>query len=64
MHLNERDAALRSFIENRTPCVVAETDQGLVMVVDDAALTACDGSPACLVDAISTNLSAIGLHLG
>lgn len=64
VHLNERDRTLRSFTENRTPCVVADTTDGLVMLVDDAELTACAGSPECLVAAISTNASVLGLDLG
>lgn len=64
VHLNERGDALRAFTENRTPCVVAETDKGLVMVVDDAELIACDGSPMGLVDAVFANASGLGLDLG
>lgn len=63
VHLNERDDALRSFTDSRTPCVVAETDKGLVMVVDEAELIACDGSPACLVQALSAKASTLGLDL-
>jgi hypothetical protein len=64
VHLDERDEALRAFTDGRTPCVVAATDDGFVMLVDDAELAGCDGSPGCLVTAISTNASTLGLDLG
>jgi hypothetical protein len=64
VHLDERDEVLRDFTDGRTPCVVAETGDGLVMLVDHAELAGCDGSPACLVTAISTNASTLGLDLG
>ena len=64
LHLDERDEALAAFTDGRTPCVVAETTEGFVLVVDDAELAACDGSPACLVEAVTTNAAALGLELG
>ncbi len=64
VHLNERDDTLRSITEGHTPCVVAETTVGLVMLVDQVELAACASSPECLVDAISTNAAAVGLDLG
>ena len=36
LHLDERDEALAAFTDGRTPCVVAETTEGFVLVVDDA----------------------------
>ena len=63
VHLNDRGDELRQFTEGRTPCVVAETDGGLVMLVDTDDLVACDGSPACLVDTIATNATRLGLDL-
>jgi len=64
VHLNERDDPLRAFTDGRTPCVVAETSDGLVMVVEAAELAACAGSPPCLIDAITANASGLGLDLG
>lgn len=64
VHLNDRDNQLRDFTEGHTPCVVAETAGGLVMLVDDAELRSCDRSPECLVTAISTNVANLGLDLG
>ena len=64
VHLDERDDDLRAFTDGRTPCVVARTDGGLVLLVDDAGLQACDGSPECLVDTIVQNAADLGLTLG
>lgn len=63
VHLDERDDALRAATEGRTPCVVAESADGLVILVTDAELRACDGAPACLVAAIEANAAARGLVL-
>jgi hypothetical protein len=63
VHLNERDDRLAAFTDERTPCVVADTSAGLVMVVDTAELAACDGAPACLIEAVARNAAAVGLEL-
>ncbi len=64
VHLDERGPELTAFTDGRTPCVVAETSTGLVMVVDADRLEACDGSPARLVQAIDTRAAELGLALG
>jgi hypothetical protein len=64
VHLDERDAPLRDLTEGRVPCVVAETTDGLVMLVGAAELKACDGSPGCLVSRIAANAAGLGLDLG
>lgn len=63
VHLDQRSPELETFTEGRTPCVVAETPEGFVMLVDAAGLVACDGSPSCLVGAITTQASAANLIL-
>ena len=62
VHLDEQDDDLRALTAGRTPCVVAETTSGPVMLVEDAALRACDGSPECLVEAIESGAVALGLE--
>jgi hypothetical protein len=64
VHLNERDDHLRAFTDDRTPCVVAATPGGLVMVVDDDELRSCSGSPNSLIDAIEERAANLGLALG
>jgi hypothetical protein len=63
VHLDERGDAVRAFTEGRTPCVVAECSDGLVLLVDSAQLAACAGSPERLVASISDNAAALGLDL-
>jgi hypothetical protein len=63
VHLDERSAALASFTEGRTPCVVAETDSGCAMLVDADQLEACAGSPARLVETIEARALELGLAL-
>ena len=61
VHLDEQDEPLAAFTDGRTPCVVAETSEGLVLLVDDAELRSCDGSPDALVTAIERELRSSGL---
>jgi hypothetical protein len=63
VHLDERDAELVAFTDGRTPCVVAETTTGLVMLVDAERLDACRGSPPCLVETIVARAGELGLRL-
>lgn len=63
VHLNERDARLATFTDGQTPCVVAETASGLVMLVDPSELDGCAGSPNALVNTVSRNAAALGLDL-
>jgi hypothetical protein len=44
VHLDERSPEIARFTEGRTPCVVAHTAEGLVLLLDEAALEACQGS--------------------
>lgn len=63
VHLDERDDALRSFTDGQAPCVVADTDDGLVLLVDDHGLSACAGSPEHLIATISVRAKELGLDL-
>ncbi len=63
VHLNERRPDLEAFTEGHTPCVVAETHDGFVLVLDPHDLAECDGSPEQLVTAIRTKAEALGLTL-
>lgn len=64
VHLDERDDEVRAFTEGRTPCVVADTAEGLVFLVDDTSLRACEGSPAQLLATIEAAAADHGLDLG
>lgn len=63
VHLNERNEKLAAFTDQRTPCVVADTATGYVMVVDAVELAGCAGSPACLIEAVGRNAASLGLDL-
>ncbi len=63
MHLDERSPDLRSFTDGHTPCVVAETPTGFVMLVSPMDLAACIGSPQCLVDTITSRAAELHLRL-
>lgn len=62
VHLDERDAELAGFTDGRTPCVVARTTSGLEMLLDAAALEACEGAPRRLAEAIDRRVHDLGLR--
>jgi hypothetical protein len=64
VHLDERDPQLLAATESRTPCVVAETDDGYVMLLDPATLVACSGSVDALFRAATEAAERVGLSLG
>ena len=61
VHLDQRDDALVTATDGRTPCVVADTSAGLVVLVAAAELKACDGDPQRLVAVVERNATARGL---
>ena len=64
VHLDERSPEVRAATDGLTPCVVAETDDGLVVVLGSEALDACAGDPEAMVSALDAALAAHGLDLG
>lgn len=60
VHLDERDEPLERLTAGRTPCVVAEVDGRLEMLLGPQALAACDRSPEALVAAIARELDRRG----
>ncbi|MFZ4515952.1 MAG: hypothetical protein ACOYN3_06540 [Acidimicrobiia bacterium] len=59
-HRNDMPSAVRE-LGLVLPAVVAETNAGLAVVLDAEALTACGGDPQALVDAIQSQLIALGI---
>jgi len=59
VHINEQPHGLAKFTAGRTPCVVADTQTGFVMILDARALEACeksvDGFSRALTDALAEN---------
>lgn len=63
VHLDERDAGLRAATEGRTPCVVAETAGGWVVLVGPRELDDCEGSIDALMARVVEATEAAGLSL-
>jgi len=63
VHLDERSPDILRFTEGKTPCVVAHTAEGLVLLLDALALDACKGSVSRFRDALDQALTAEDLRL-
>lgn len=63
-HLDDRPDDLVTLTDGRTPCVVARTAMGPVIVVDSMTLEACGGQPGMLVAAIGEGLARVGAAAG
>jgi hypothetical protein len=63
-HLNDRPADVAAASEGSTPCVLAGTADGtLVVVVGPEELERCDGNPQRLVQVMTAAAAAAGLAL-
>jgi hypothetical protein len=60
-HRDDQPAAVRAVVADHLPAVVAETDDGVVALLDRAALEGCGGSPERLVAAVEVALARAGL---
>lgn len=61
VHRNDMPDAFRA-LDAALPVVVAETDAGVAVVLDNEAIAACAGEPQALVAAITSRLAALGLR--
>lgn len=61
-HLDDQPEDVRSLVAGHAPAVLADTDQGLAMLLDAAALEACDASPTLLVEALTAAADAAALR--
>jgi hypothetical protein len=57
VHLNERDERLRAFTDGRTPCVVAEVEGELRLLLGPTELEACGGDVAAFARALDVALA-------
>ena len=57
VHLNERPEEVKQATEGKTPCIVAKTNSGFVMLATDEELTSFDGSVELLKDHIENQLT-------
>jgi hypothetical protein len=60
-HRDDQPDAVRRVVGTVLPSVVAETDDGVVILLDPAALDACNGSVDRLAEAIDAALTRLGL---
>lgn len=63
VHLDERSPEVLAFTEGKTPCVVAHTEEGLELLLDAAALDACEGEVERFRAALDAALDARHLVL-
>ena len=61
-HRNDQPDAVRAAVGGRTPVVVAQTDGGIVELLDGPALDACAGSPDALAAALEVAVARAGLR--
>ncbi len=64
VHLDERSPAEEAVSDGRTPCVLADTDEGLVLLMGPQELDACEADPARFVAAVGSAVTTSGLHYG
>ena len=57
VHLNERPEEVKQATEGKTPCIVAKTSSGFVMLATDEELTSFDGSVELLKNHIERQLT-------
>jgi hypothetical protein len=60
-HRNDQPSTIRAVAGGRAPVVVAETDSGLVLLLDPADLDACAGSIDRMVEATEQAAARAGL---
>ena len=61
VHLDERGGDLIELTDHHTPCVVAHTDSGPMILVTTQQLEACAGSPDQLVETVRAAAASSGL---
>jgi hypothetical protein len=63
-HRDDQPDAVRRTLGDALPAVVAETDDGIMVLLDPAALEACHGSIDALRTAVDEALARSGLVIG
>jgi hypothetical protein len=61
VHLDERDEAVTAASDGATPCVLARTTRGWVMLLRPDQLESCDGDPGRLAAAVERAVPEPGL---
>jgi hypothetical protein len=60
-HRDDQPASVRAATGGRTPIVVAETDDGIVELLEATDLAHCQGSPQRLIEAVENAAVRLGL---
>ena len=63
-HRDDQPDMVRAATGDRAPVVLAETDGGLVVLLDGAQIEAAGGAPQRLMEAIENRVTAAGLTWG
>lgn len=61
-HLDDQPDQARACTGGRAPVVLAQTAEGLVLLLGPAVLDACNGSPARLVEQLDRAMASTGLR--
>ena len=62
VHLDERSDDVAAASDGHTPCVLARTGTGLVVLLDADDIASCHGNPARLRDDIDRAVAALGMR--
>lgn len=63
VHLNERNPAILSASEGETPCILAEVDNELILVLSRDELERCRGDVRTFADSLHDELSDRGITI-
>jgi hypothetical protein len=62
VHLDERSDEVAAVSEGLTPCVLARTGAGLVVLLDAGDIESCHGDPGRFRDGIDRAIAALGMR--
>ncbi len=62
VHLDERSADVATASQGRTPCVLARTSAGLIVLLGPDELASCNGDPARLRSEIDRAVAALDMR--
>jgi len=60
-HLDDQPGEVRALLAGSAPAVVAQVDGGCILLLDEAALDACQGSPERLAEALTSAAERAGV---
>lgn len=63
IHLNEQIEEMRVFTDDRTPCVILETEEGYRELLDSRALERCESDVSDFIEVLEHSLRFIRLNI-